>query len=217
MKSQQKYWDKKITEWSEVSYGKKTLSASLIEKLATPFRGADKRVRITLTLLGPLVSGKTVLFLGCGVGNECFDLFKYKPKKIIGIDISSVAIGEARKAAKKKSATKRFVFMVEDVGTIDKLPAADYVIGLGFIDYLNTSELTNLFRLVSKQNFFFSFFEKKTSLFNLIHEIYVKSQGCPGAFKYTRDQIGAMMPKNSRHFFIKKGGMLFLTNIEKLK
>lgn len=216
MKAQKKYWDKKIREWSAVSYDK-TLKASLIEILAIPFRGADKRVSIALSLLGPMIGGKTVLFLGCGVGNECFDILKYKPKTVIGIDISSVAVRAAQRAAKKRSVEKKVRFEVADVGDVKRLPKADVIIGLGFIDYLTKSELTNLFRLTSPHMYLFSFFEKKISLFNLIHEIYVKSQGCPGAFKYSREQVDDMMPKKTRHFFFRQDGMLFLTNIDKFR
>lgn len=216
MKAQQKYWDKKITEWSSISYDK-TSQASLIEKLATPFRRADLRVLAASSLLAPLIKGKSLLFLGCGVGNECFAILSHSPKKVIGIDISPVAIAQAKKNAKKHNVEKKIDFLVGDVGSIKELPDSDYVLGLGFIDYLTKKELKNLFELVMPKKFLFSYFEKKLTLFNLIHTLYVKSQRCPGAFKYSRQEINEIMPKKTEHYFLKKDGLLFLTNISDFK
>lgn len=46
----------------------------------------------------PNIEGKNILLLGCGTAEECELLSKYKPKKIIGIDISKESIEIAKRS-----------------------------------------------------------------------------------------------------------------------
>jgi len=214
MKSQQKYWDKKITEWTRASYDEKLEDISLIEKMANLFRGPiTKRMDVALEIIGPKAKGKIVADFGCGLGDFCFEALKYEPKKLIGIDISGVAVEEARKKSKKMKLEKKIEFVQADLGQLEKLPRFDIAVGLGFIDYLDKDELRQLFKLLTDHYFLFSVFEKKISLRNLVHGFYIKIKGCPGAFKFTRRELMGFVPKDANACFLEKDKMLFITNL----
>lgn len=214
MGTQEKYWDEKIKEWTRVSYGKKVSHVSLIERLANLFRDPiTGRMAVALEIVRPKVKNKTILDMGCGLGDFCFAVLKYQPRKVIGIDLSGVAIKEAQKRAAKKKVGKKVKFIQGNVIGMKKLPKFDMAVGLGFIDYLNEEELKTLFRLFSGRYFFFSVFEKKLSLVNLIHAAYVKSQKCPGAFKYSREELRKIVPRNLKPYFLERDKMLFITNL----
>src|SRR3990167_7569513 len=102
MRSQEKYWDKRIKIWSSSSYRRKISNKDIIEWLAGYFRKPIfRRMEVALKYLGPKIKGKIVADFGCGVGDLCIKFSSYQPKKIIGFDISSVAIKEATKRSKK--------------------------------------------------------------------------------------------------------------------
>ena len=54
-------------------------------------------------------SNSDILDYGCGVGSSLEKVIKYKPKKIIGIDISEVSIEKAKKNCGFKSNIELFV------------------------------------------------------------------------------------------------------------
>ncbi len=212
MKTQKEYWDKKISEWSYASYGKKK-KIGLIERIATFFRSVDTRKEAALKLVGPKSYNKIVIDMGCGLGEFSFALLlRYKPKKIITYDISETAILAIKKNAQELKINDKMEFGVADISDLKQLPSFDIVVGLGFIDYLKPPQLECLFNLIGNKPFLFSYFEKKTSLFNLMHKIYIMLQKCPGAYKYTRKQIRSFVPKKTKLYFIKKDGLQFITN-----
>ncbi len=214
MISQKYYWDQKIKDWTNASYKKKT--KNLIEIIAGFFRGGIAgRMKVALKTVGAKAEGKVVLDMGCGLGDFCFDILKYNPKKVIGVDISGVAIKEAQKKAKKLGIFNKIEFLQKDLGQSGDLPRFDVAVGLGFIDYLNEKELKKLFKILHGHYFFFSFFEKKLSLLNILHGFYIKIQKCPGAYKYTRKEMQRIIPSSSNFYFLEKDKMLFITNLPK--
>jgi len=218
MNLQKKYWDEKIKSWTKSSYEKKFSQFDLIERLANFFRGPIvARMEEALKIIGPRSKNKIVLDLGCGLGNFCFAILRYSPRKVIGLDISEVAVKEARKIAKKKKVSRKVKFIQKDIPQLEKLPDFDFAVGLGFIDYLNKDELKRLFRLLKNGYFLLSVFEKKLSWRNFFHDLYVRIQKCPGAYKYSREEIKNLAPKNLGLYFLEKNKMLFITNLPKDK
>ncbi len=215
MRTQKEYWNKKISEWTKASYGKGS-DISLTERIATYFRSVDKRKDAALQLVGPLAKNKIVLDLGCGLGEFSFELLRYQPKKVLAYDISEIAIVEAKRIAKKLKTNSKIEFRAVDVARLKKFPRFDIAVGLGFIDYLNTPQLRHLFKLIDNKTYLFSYFEKKASLFNLLHKIYIKLQNCPGAYKYTRTEIKKLIPTGTKLSFLKKNGLLFINNSKRL-
>ena len=137
MLKQRQYWNNKIIEWSASGYRKKKEKISLVERIAYPFRKADKRYLAGIELIGPLAKNKVVLDLGFGVGDFSFGIIKYGPKKVFGIDIADSAVAFAMKVAIKKKVERRVQFRRGDVTQMKTLPESDIIVGLGFIDYLN--------------------------------------------------------------------------------
>lgn len=213
MTRQKEYWDKKINEWSYASYNKRS-KISVLEKIATYFRSVNKRKDVAVKLIGPLVKNKIILDLGCGFGDFTLDILKYEPKKVIAIDISPVAIKEVKKKVKKLYIKTKIEFSIGDVSELGKLPKFNIAVGLGFIDYLEPQQMKYLFKLLGNKLYLFSYFERKLSFFNLMHKIYTTLQGCPGAYKYTKDEIRQFIPQKSALYFINKEGLWFITNIK---
>ncbi|OGK08881.1 hypothetical protein A2767_05030 [Candidatus Roizmanbacteria bacterium RIFCSPHIGHO2_01_FULL_35_10] len=217
MLTQKEYWDKKIKQWSSLAYGK-TVKLNVLERIASFFRATNTRKEVTLKLIGPKVKGKTILDLGCGFGEFSISLLmRYGPKKIIAIDISDVAIKEIKKLAKSLKLDEKIELRVEDVTKIDRLPNFDILVGIGLIDYLNSEQLKRLFNLMGEKSFIFSYCEKKLSFLNILHNIYLSIQRGPKFYKYTKKDLRALIPKNSRLFFIKKNGFQFITNSMQMK
>lgn len=215
MNAQEQYWDKKIEEWTDASYGYKKVS--FVEKIASLFRSQiSGRMEVALERIGPIAEGKTIVDMGCGLGDFCFRLAEYNPKQIIGLDISGVAVRKATEIVRKRELGHKVKFLQANLTKEKNLPKFDVAVGLGFIDYFNEKELKHLFNLLSGHHFFFSLFEKKPSLRNLIHNLYVRWQGCPGAYKYTRREIMAIVPCKYNLRFYERKGMLFITDLPNL-
>ncbi len=213
MTTQKEYWDKKINEWSSASYGRVS-KISFIEKVATHFRSVEKRKDAAVKILSRYVKGRVILDLGCGLGEFTFDILRYKPKRVLALDISRNAVCEARLIASAQKVNKNIRFEIADVSKLKKIPACDLVVGLGFIDYLHTSQLKKLFKKIGNKPYLFSYFEKKASLFNLLHKIYLTLQNCPGAYKYSKNEMLKMIPSTNKMYFFKKDGLMFITNMK---
>ncbi len=214
MNKQKEYWDKKIKIWSNSSYKTGSLGFNLIEWLAGFFRGPiGGRMEVTLKIVGPKIKDKVIADLGCGVGDFCFRALDFKPLKVIGMDISTSAVNEAAKRAKEKGVANKTIFIQGDLGAIKEFPDCDFLVGSGFIDYLDREQLAHLFKKIKARKFFFSFPEKKTSFINFLQAIYLKTQNCPGAYKYTKGEMKKIIPPNLDFRFIEENKMVFITNL----
>ena len=207
-----KYWNKKIIEWEKSSYGGSSKELSFIEKVATRFRAPiKKRRKILLNLLKDMVKSKTVLELGCGSGDLCFEFLKLGATKVIGIDIAEVAIKAACEKAIAAKLQDKAVFFIKDIREDVSLPDADFVVGLGFIDYIDAETLKKLFACI-KRRFIFSFPEKKKNLINILHFIYLKSQKCPTFYKFNREEFNNIDGMNGKCRFFSVNHMTFIAN-----
>lgn len=216
MNPQEQYWDKKINNWTKNSYQNKFQGLNLIERAANLFRGSVTQRMITaLSIVGPRAKGKVILDFGCGLGDFCFAVLKYQPKQVIGVDISGVAIRLVGQTAQKKQVGKKIKFIHASALQMKKLPSVDIVVGLGFIDYLKKEELRKLFKLLADKQFIFSYFEKKLSLRNCLHQLYLSLNQCPGAYKYTREEIQSLALPFTKIKFLEKDGLLFVTSLTK--
>ena len=178
------YWDNKIIEWEDSLQNPKKVS--FIESLASKFRKPLKiRRAMCFDLLKKVGKGKTILELGCGSGYFAINVLqKIKPKKIIGMDISSSAIQRANKLKKELHLPNNIEFIEGDT-TIENLPKAEITIGLGFLDYLTKNEIRALIKKINSKYVIFTFSEKKVSLKRYLHIAYLISQRCPKHHYYT--------------------------------
>lgn len=182
------YWENKIIEWEDSMKG--AGDVSFVEKVAAGFRKPlQHRSAMSLQLLSPLVRAKTVLDLGCGSGFFDFALYDLaKPAKIIGIDISYQAVRRAQAMANKRNLMEVCQFIEGDAAHMP-LPETDFVVGLGFLDYLTLPEIMSLFESFRSKYFLFSFSERKFSLLRYTHILYMLSQNCPKHFYNTKSEI----------------------------
>lgn len=219
MKSQKAYWEAKIIDWEKSVYSRRILSSKLfLEKIATPFRKLlKKRMAIAETLLANYIKGKIVMDLGCGSGIFLISLLKYKPKKLIGIDIAQSAIKIANQRIKKLGLKGKIEFLCTDVRKPSiSLQLADTVTGIGFIDYLNKQELINLFKKIGSKNLFlFSFPAKIFSLREILHRVYLILISCPGSHKYSRKEMDAILERAGieKWWYYDKKTIRFITNL----
>lgn len=217
MNSQKEYWNKKIIKWEKSSYLELTQGMGLIEKIATKFRKPIKeRMYAAKELLKPMIKGKTVLDLGCGSGLFIFELAKEGAEKVVGIDISSVAIEKAKKKAMEFGFEEKCEFYEGDISALQNVNI-DIVTGLGFIDYLNKKQLEELFHKIANTYFLFSFPEKKFSLINIMHYFYLKSQNCPCFYKYSRKEFEEIALNYFKEcYFFSVNNLIFVTNIKSI-
>lgn len=62
----------------------------------TPFDQYRRQKLIKMLNLGELAGGKSVLEVGCGIGDVLLEVSKFKPKELYGVDSSEEMIGLAR-------------------------------------------------------------------------------------------------------------------------
>lgn len=189
------YWDKKILDWERSAYEESTSGQSLVEKVASRFRGSlRERMNIALGLVQPHINGQTVLDLGCGSGTFCFRLIQNGAAQTIGFDFSRQAISIATERAKTLGVEDRCEFAVSDIREA-KLPTVDLTTGLGLLDYLDRDELVQFLGKVHSKFFLFTFSEKRLSIMNALHLLYLRSQKCPSAYHYGEDEMRGFLEK----------------------
>lgn len=208
------YWDKKIIEWEKSCYEADKRQISFIERVATFFRSPIKKRReILLEIIGGNLNNSVVLELGCGSGDLSLEFLKRGAKKVFGIDIADSAVASARKKAIALGLNEKAEFLVKDVRDTGELPAADFTVGLGFIDYIDIASLKKLFAQI-KGKFIFSFPEKKINLINILHYLYLRLQRCPVFYKFRRAEFQEIpgMPEERYFFTVEK--MTFIANFK---
>lgn len=167
------FWNKKILQWEKNRYGEWCKDNSLIESLAR--RGSDSlRFRMTMVsnMLKENVSGKKVVELGCGSGLLAEGILKAGAVSYLGIDIASAAIAEAKQRHEKVGMGDRVQFITADISTLS-LIEADLIFSLGLFDWLNDEQIKSVFTMCPTSDFLHSFAEKKNTLAQLLHRLYV--------------------------------------------
>ncbi len=222
MKSNQfDYWNKKLVDWEKNIYENDTKNQSMLEKGANKFRGILKlRLERAEQLLEPYIKDKTVIDLGCGTGILAFRLISKGAKKVIGIDISKNAIISANEKSKSFGIDEKCKFLNADIRDPSvKIPPCDIIIGIGLIDYLDADDLTILFNKINGSKFLFSFPEKKITLREIMHRIYLKLSKCPGYYKYTKSEFDYILTKtgNTHWAYYDKENIRFVHNLNYIK
>jgi len=82
------------------------------------------------------IEGKTVLDVGCGPGHYSITLAKRGARKAVGIDFADGMLRIARQHAEQAGVGGRCEFKVADFNTFSSQDAFDYVIVMGFMDYM---------------------------------------------------------------------------------
>lgn len=99
------------------------------------------RQRLELTLESCKdIKGKTALDVGCGPGHYCIALAKMGAKEVTGIDFAPKMIEIASSYAKKAGVESICKFSVCDFFEMDNEVKFDFLIFMGFMDYIKDPE-----------------------------------------------------------------------------
>ncbi|MGO9520264.1 MAG: class I SAM-dependent methyltransferase [Candidatus Korobacteraceae bacterium] len=104
------------------------------------------------------IEGKSVLDVGCGPGHYAITLAQRGAARVVGIDFADGMLQLASEHAKKVGVGDRCKFMVADFYTYAPQDIFDYVIVMGFMDYMPDAEKVVAKVLsLTKDKAFFSF------------------------------------------------------------
>jgi len=103
-------------------------------------------------------SGSEVLDFGCGIGSSLEKVLKFKPEKIIGIDISDISIKKAKNMLRETDSKVNLI-----IGNCEKTKfdndKFDIVYGTGILHHLNISTCVDEIFRILKSNGKFVFIE----------------------------------------------------------
>ena len=167
------FWDAKILTWDRERYAAAEEGDSLVTRLRRRM-GSSVRSRMTVAceLLAPVVQGKRVTELGCGAGRLALPLLEAGAASYVGFDFSSAAVEHARAEAERLGIGARATFDGFDVRELSRLDA-DIVVSLGLLDWLDDDSVARVFAASESNAFLHSFSERRASLSQGVHRLYV--------------------------------------------
>jgi len=166
------FWENKILGWEDGRY-KETTSGSILERFAD--RSSESlrfRQTAALKLLSPFVSGKRLVEIGCGSGLLAEKFVAMGVKSYRGYDIAENAIDRARASAKVSGIDGPATFETASVEAMKPLDV-DIVFSLGLLDWLDDQALSRLFQVVGTADWLHAFSEKRISVAQYAHRLYV--------------------------------------------
>ena len=167
------FWENKIIGWEKGRYEDTQWSASFLERLANRSSNSLRfRLAITMELLSTFVRDKTIVEIGCGSGLLAGKLLDFGAKSYVGYDIAEIAIYNARALATSQGYADRARFEVSSVSSLPPVEG-DIVFSLGLLDWLTNEELDALFKASGKTDYFHAIAEKRGSITQLLHRLYV--------------------------------------------
>jgi 2-polyprenyl-3-methyl-5-hydroxy-6-metoxy-1,4-benzoquinol methylase len=86
------------------------------------------------------VQGKSVLDVGCGPGHYSITLAQRGAPRVVGIDFADGMLQLATEHARQVGVSDRCKFMVADFFTYQPQEIFDFVIAMGFMDYMPDAE-----------------------------------------------------------------------------
>lgn len=161
----QTFWDEKILTWEYRRY----------DRAGTFGKGGAVAARLNeaCRLLAPAVRGKTVLELGCGSGRLAETLLAAGASGYVGWDLSPRAIAVARERLHASGLASRATLFTGSALYLDETKA-DLCVSLGFLDWLQPNEITDLFSRLESPLHLHSFSELRAgSIEQWLHRLYV--------------------------------------------
>jgi len=108
-----------------------------IQGLINRFFRKSMRLRFEKTIGGcNPIEGRSVLDIGCGPGHYCVTLARLGAARVLGIDFAEGMLERAREHARGAGCLERCEFKVADFTSQSFEGAFDYVILMGFMDYM---------------------------------------------------------------------------------
>jgi 2-polyprenyl-3-methyl-5-hydroxy-6-metoxy-1,4-benzoquinol methylase len=197
--SKDKFWSNKILGWEKNRYN---IKDRLIGKKRRN-NSVNERLTVAKKFLLKLVPNKKILEIGCGSGLLAEELVKAGAESYLGYDFAETAIKDAQERCRRE---KKIRF---NLGSVDKIKINeeyDIIFSLGLIDWLEEKEIKKLVELSKDKIWLHSFSEKRQTLIQLIHKIYVT---CLYGYKNgmyvprydTKDDIKRYFQSNNIYFF----------------
>lgn len=120
---------------------------------------ASMRLRFERTLAGcDPVAGASVLDIGCGPGHYAVELARRGAERVVGIDFADNMIARAIEHAAAAGVADRCEFLVGDIDHWQPDERFDYVVVMGFMDYVADPEaLVRAAVGLTRRRAFFSF------------------------------------------------------------
>lgn len=169
-----KFWESKILAWERGRYTPRQVeSVSFMERIADlSSMSLRYRIRISVELLKPFLSGRSILEVGCGSGIIAADLLEAGASRYHGIDIAATAIAAAARRKQQHGWDDRITF--EEASVISMRDVEhDVVLSLGVLDWLTDEEHVILFCKQGRADYLHAIAEKRLSLQQMIHRAYV--------------------------------------------
>jgi 2-polyprenyl-3-methyl-5-hydroxy-6-metoxy-1,4-benzoquinol methylase len=133
------FFDRYATDFDSI-YGN---SGGLANGIANRFFRRSMKLRFIKTLEGcPPVDGKDVLDIGCGPGHYSVALARMGARSVLGIDFAEGMLGIARARAQEAGVSDICRFEKADFLAGALADRFDYVIVMGFMDYMEDAEAT---------------------------------------------------------------------------
>ena len=162
------FWDKKILKWESDKYQ----NASILKKLANS--SVVERRELFCQLAKPFLKDKVVFEFGCGSAHLMNFFLSAGVKKYIGYDFSEEAINNAKKNIEflSESDQNKIELRAFDENSMPKVEC-DLFFSLGLLDWMDKNSIETLFSKVQSKWIIHSYSERRLSLQQILHKIYV--------------------------------------------
>lgn len=151
-------------------------------------------LRFEYTLRGcEPVQGRSVLDIGCGPGHYSVELARRGASRVVGIDFAENMIAIAREQAAAAAVADRCTFEVADIHGFSADDPFDYVVVMGFMDYVEDPlALVRKVAALTRRRAFFSF-PVGGGVLAWQRQLRYRSR-CP-LYLYRREQLEALLAK----------------------
>lgn len=163
MLSKRKFWNQKILSWERSKY-------EIKHKFYDVNRSVKQRLLLATSVIHQMPEGTNLLELGCGSGQlwKNIRLLKLNYK---GVDFSKIAINTFKKRIQTSKVASPVSLFCENC--LENKHAANIVISLGLLDWLSYKEIKKLSGNYRNMWYLHSFSEKRFSLAQILHRLYV--------------------------------------------
>jgi SAM-dependent methyltransferase len=176
-------------ETTATSFASIYASPRLIDRIFR--RDMYERFRRTLEECDPL-GGKSVLDIGCGSGWYTTALAERGAGEVVGLDFATNMFRIATENARRVGVADKCRFIVGNALTYPFERRFDYVIAVGFFDYVaDPLPLLRRARELTKEKFVVTF-PRMLTWRALVRKARLRLAGCP-VFFYTRHRVEALM------------------------
>jgi cyclopropane fatty-acyl-phospholipid synthase-like methyltransferase len=127
------FFDRYSRDFSAI-YGNRNTA---VNRVVNALFRRSMRMRFALTLEGcEPVAGRSVLDIGCGPGHYSVELARRGASRVLGIDFADGMLEIARSAAERAGMAKTCEFARADFFKESMNGRFDYVVAMGFMDYV---------------------------------------------------------------------------------